>query len=74
MLMPKRVKRRKQQKGRMKGLAHRGSDVSFGRYALQATEGGVLLENKEVDEPGPDVLRPNGRGREEERQQEREAR
>ena len=42
MLMPKRVKRRKQQKGRMKGLAHRGSDVSFGRYALQATEGGWL--------------------------------
>jgi large subunit ribosomal protein L16 len=42
MLMPKRVKRRKQQKGRMKGLAHRGSDVSFGRYALQATEGGWI--------------------------------
>jgi len=42
MLMPKRVKRRKQQKGRMRGLAHRGSDVSFGRYALQATEGGWI--------------------------------
>ena len=42
MLMPKRVKRRKQQKGRMGGLAHRGSDVSFGRYGLQATEGGWI--------------------------------
>ena len=42
MLMPKRVKHRKQQKGRMKGLAHRGSKVSFGRYALQATESGWI--------------------------------
>ncbi len=42
MLMPKRVKRRKQQKGRMRGLAHRGSEISFGRYALQATECGWI--------------------------------
>jgi large subunit ribosomal protein L16 len=42
MLMPKRVKHRKQQKGRMRGLAYRGSSVSFGRYALQATEPGWL--------------------------------
>ena len=42
MLMPKRVKRRKVQKGRMRGLAHRGSEISFGRYALQATECGWL--------------------------------
>ena len=42
MLMPKRVKHRKQMKGRMTGLAHRGSKVSFGRYALQATECGWL--------------------------------
>jgi large subunit ribosomal protein L16 len=37
MLMPKRVKHRKVQKGRMTGLAYRGSEVSFGDFALQAT-------------------------------------
>ena len=42
MLMPKRVKRRKQQKGRMRGTAWRGSTISFGRYALQALEPGWL--------------------------------
>lgn len=42
MLMPKRVKHRKQQKGRMKGTAWKGSTVAFGRYALQATEAGWL--------------------------------
>lgn len=42
MLSPKRVKYRKSQKGRMTGLAYRGSDVSFGEYALQATECGYL--------------------------------
>lgn len=38
MLMPKRVKFRKQFRGRMKGRAHRGTDVSFGDYGLQALE------------------------------------
>ncbi|MFC1642153.1 50S ribosomal protein L16 [Myxococcota bacterium] len=38
MLQPKRTKYRKQQKGRMRGLAHRGSDVSFGDFALQAVD------------------------------------
>jgi large subunit ribosomal protein L16 len=37
MLMPKRVKHRKCQKGRMRGLAYRGNEVSFGDFALQAT-------------------------------------
>ena len=36
MLLPKRVKYRKVQKGRMRGLAYRGSEVSFGEYGLQA--------------------------------------
>ena len=40
MLMPKRTKYRKQQKGRLRGLAYKGSDVSFGDYGLQAVEGG----------------------------------
>jgi len=38
MLSPKRTKYRKQQKGRNRGTAWRGSDVSFGDFALQATE------------------------------------
>ncbi len=42
MLMPKRVKYRKSQKGKMRGLAYRGSEVSFGDFALQATECGWL--------------------------------
>jgi large subunit ribosomal protein L16 len=38
MLMPKRAKFRKQFRGRMKGRAHRGAEVSFGEYGLQALE------------------------------------
>ena len=38
MLMPKKVKFRKQQRGRMRGKAWRGSDVSFGDYGLRAME------------------------------------
>jgi large subunit ribosomal protein L16 len=38
MLMPKRVKYRKQMRGRMKGRASRGVEVSFGEYGLQALE------------------------------------
>jgi len=41
-LMPKKVKYRKQQRGRMKGMARRGSSISFGDYALQAIEGGWI--------------------------------
>jgi large subunit ribosomal protein L16 len=36
--MPKRVKHRKQQRGRMRGKAFRGSRVNFGEYGLQALE------------------------------------
>jgi large subunit ribosomal protein L16 len=38
MLAPKKVKHRKQMRGRRTGLAYRGSTVSFGEYALMATE------------------------------------
>jgi large subunit ribosomal protein L16 len=37
MLQPKKVKFRKQQKGRIRGKAHRGNALSFGDYGLQAT-------------------------------------
>jgi large subunit ribosomal protein L16 len=40
MLMPKRVKYRKQHRGRMTGRALRGAEVSFGEYGLQALEPG----------------------------------
>ncbi|MGI6367836.1 MAG: 50S ribosomal protein L16 [Anaerolineae bacterium] len=38
MLMPKRVKHRKQHRGRMRGKAMRGAEVSFGEYGLKAME------------------------------------
>ena len=40
MLQPKKTKFRKQMKGRMRGLAYRGSDISKGDFALQATDVG----------------------------------
>lgn len=42
MLQPKRTKYRKQMKGRNRGLAHRGSKVSFGEFGLKAIERGRL--------------------------------
>ena len=40
MLMPKKVKFRKQQRGRRRGLATRGQKISFGDFGLQALEAG----------------------------------
>jgi large subunit ribosomal protein L16 len=40
MLMPKRVKYRKQMRGRMKGLAYRGAEVLYGDFGLKALEPG----------------------------------
>ena len=48
MLMPKRVKYRKQQRGRMKGLSQRGSTVSFGEYGLQALEP-IWLTSRQIE-------------------------
>ena len=42
MLSPKKVKYRKQQRGRMKGISRRGSDLNFGEFGLQAVECGVI--------------------------------
>ena len=41
-LMPKRVKHRKSQRGRIKGEAQRGNRVVFGDFGLQATQGGWI--------------------------------
>lgn len=46
MLQPKRTKYRKQQKGKRRGLAQRGSSVSFGDYALQSVERGFLTSRQ----------------------------
>ena len=42
MLMPKKVKHRKIQKGKMRGEAYRGSSIDFGMYGLQAVECGFI--------------------------------
>lgn len=42
MLSPKKVKYRKQQRGRMKGISYRGSDITFGEFGLQAAECGTI--------------------------------
>ena len=42
MLMPKRVKWRKQMRGRMRGKAHRGAQVSYGEFGIQALEPGWI--------------------------------
>lgn len=48
MLMPKRVKYRKQMKGRMGGTLSRGVTLAFGEYALQATECG-WLDSRQIE-------------------------
>ncbi|HEY0464595.1 MAG TPA: 50S ribosomal protein L16 [Polyangiaceae bacterium] len=46
MLQPKRTKFRKQQKGKNRGIAWRGSDVSFGDFGLQATESSFVTSRQ----------------------------
>jgi large subunit ribosomal protein L16 len=48
MLAPKRVKYRKQQKGRTRGQATRGATVAFGEYGLQTTEPGWIT-NRQIE-------------------------
>ena len=50
MLMPKKVKFRKQQRGRMAGKAWRGSDVSFGDFGLKALEPCWLTDRQRSEE------------------------
>lgn len=46
MLMPKRVKHRKVQRGRMKGKATRGTHITYGEYGLQALEPAWIKSNQ----------------------------
>jgi large subunit ribosomal protein L16 len=48
MLMPKKVKYRRRQKGRMRGLAHSGSSVDFGEFGLKALEPGWIT-NRQIE-------------------------
>jgi len=46
MLMPSKVKYRKQQRGRMRGKAWRGSDLSFGDFGLKVVEAGWISDRQ----------------------------
>jgi large subunit ribosomal protein L16 len=61
MLMPKRVKYRKMQRGRMKGLAQRGSSVAFGTYGLQALEP-QMVTSRQIEAARRAVVRYIRRG------------
>lgn len=61
MLSPKKVKWRKQQKGRMKGKANRGNTITFGEYALQATTCGYIT-NRQIEAARIAISRKTKRG------------
>lgn len=46
MLMPKRVKRRRVHRGRMKGQAQKGNEVTYGEYGLMSTEAAWITSNQ----------------------------
>ena len=48
MLQPKRTKYRKQQKGKNKGLSHRGSTIAFGSFALKTMEN-AFITNRQIE-------------------------
>ena len=55
MLMPKRVKRRKQFRGSMKGKALRGNTISYGDFGLVATEPCWIRSNQDVYKRQPPI-------------------
>ena len=61
MLMPKRVKYRKEQRGRMRGKAYRGGDIAFGEYGLQVLEPGWLT-NRQIEAGRVAITRHMRRG------------
>jgi large subunit ribosomal protein L16 len=61
MLMPKRVKYRKQQRGRMNGKAYRGSSVTFGEFGLQALEP-AWVTNRQIEAARVAITRSIKRG------------
>ena len=61
MLMPKRVKYRKQQRGRMRGKAYRGGTVAFGEFGLQALEP-AWITNRQIEAARVAITRSIKRG------------
>jgi large subunit ribosomal protein L16 len=61
MLMPKRVKYRKEQRGRMRGKAYRGGHLTFGEYGLQALEP-AWLTNRQIEAGRVAITRSVKRG------------
>ena len=61
MLMPKRVKYRKAQRGNMRGKAYRGSTLSFGEYGLKALEPGWVT-NRQIEASRVAMTREMKRG------------
>jgi large subunit ribosomal protein L16 len=61
MLMPKKVKYRKMQKGRMNGKAYRGSAVSFGEFGLKAIEPG-WISSRQIEAARVAITRHAKRG------------
>jgi large subunit ribosomal protein L16 len=61
MLMPKRVKYRKQQRGRRRGKAYRGSEISFGEFGIKAVEP-AWLTNRQIEAARVAVTRHIKRG------------
>jgi len=61
MLLPKRVKHRKVQKGRRRGKAYRGSTLSFGRYGLKALDCG-WVSNRQIEAARVAITRHIKRG------------
>jgi len=61
MLAPKRVKYRKQMKGRMRGVAGRGATVAFGHFGLQALEAGWVT-NRQIEASRVAMTREMKRG------------
>lgn len=61
MLSPKKVKWRKQQKGRMKGAANRGNKIAYGDIAIQALECGYIT-NRQIEAARIAISRKTKRG------------
>src|SRR5437870_13388544 len=61
MLAPKKIKHRKQQRGRMRGQAKGGTDIHFGDYGLLAVEPGWIT-NRQIEAAGVAITRHIRRG------------
>ncbi len=61
MLQPARTKYRKGQKGTLKGIAVRGSDISFGEFAIKTTEHGYIT-SRQIESARKVIVRSLARG------------